>query len=291
MAIRSMTGYGQSSRRQGEFTFSVEVRTVNHRFAEFQIRMPSEWLSQEDEIRRTLMASVKRGRADVFIHVEGAPLKPSVSVNWPLVDALVEAEKTFATRFGLSFEAHTVRDWLKYPDVIRVDTQGFDVLPYVPALLETVKEAAEQLLNMRDGEGARLVHHFRERLCLLRQQLELVRAQDKVSVQLRREQLERRLNGLAMEVAPDRLAQEVVLLVDRSAVDEEIVRLASHIDSFAGALKGSGPVGRRLDFIVQEMHREVNTIGSKSVDSSISSAVVEMKVLVEQLREQVQNVE
>lgn len=291
MAILSMTGYGQFTAVHQDTRISVEMRTVNHRFAEFHIRLPREWLSLEDGIRRQLGASIRRGRVDVFVNLEGAATKQQVEVNWPLLDQLISAEIALCKRFERAFDADTVRDWLKYPDVVQIRTVEMDADDVRAALEMAVSEATEQLLRMRMQEGERLQANLQEKLQALRQQISFVEARDKVAVATRTAQLRARIQQLQVDVEDGRLAQEVVLLVDRTAVDEEVVRLASHIDAFAQALMQSGSVGRRLDFIVQEMNREVNTIGSKCADALIAKAVVEMKVYVEQLREQVQNVE
>lgn len=291
MSIRSMTGYGQSVASSGDAKVSVELRAVNHRFAEFHIRLPREWLSLEDEVRRVLGDFIRRGRVDVFISVESNGAAGEVVVNWPLVDAFIDAERQLLQRFGREIEANTVRDWLKHPEVTQIRAVLASAEDMETALVKAVTEAAEQLVDMRTREGLRLHENFLEKLSELRSHLDVVLAYDRSAVERRREQLQARLRQLQVDVDPDRLAQEVVLLVDRGAVDEEIVRLTSHIEAFDETLGQAGSIGKKLDFIVQEMLREVNTIGSKSADAGIAKAVVEMKVLIEQLREQVQNVE
>ncbi|WAH35503.1 YicC/YloC family endoribonuclease [Alicyclobacillus dauci] len=291
MAIRSMTGYGRDVQVVADGHVSVEVRTVNHRFSEFHIRLPREWMFLEDAVRKVLARDIQRGRVDVFVSVEGEPSNVDVHVNWALFDKLVEAERELVGRFAEEIHVDTVRDWLKFPDVVQVRPVELAVKDVTCAVNECVSNATLLVIEMRSQEGSRLAQSFTEKLDRLAAHVSIVRDMDRDAITLRTEQLRSRAVQMQLDIEPERLAQEVVLLVDRSAVDEEVVRLASHIDSFREALHRAGPVGRRLDFIVQEMHREVNTIGSKSNDARIAHEVVEMKVLVEQLREQVQNVE
>ncbi|MFB5191566.1 YicC/YloC family endoribonuclease [Alicyclobacillus fastidiosus] len=291
MSLRSMTGYGQMTCANDRVRVTVEMKTVNHRFAEFHIRVPREWLALEEVSRQELARHVHRGRLDAFLSLEWVGQTADVVVNWKLLDSLIEAEQILLRRFGKDIEAHTVRDWLKFPDVVQVVSPSTALDEIQDVVLQCLREAALKLVDMRIGEGSRLETSFREKLAQLEEQLSLVRRHDGEAIANKHAQLKARLEQLRVEVEPERMAQEVVLLVDRSAVDEEIVRLASHIEAFRDTIAQSGPVGRRLDFIVQEMHREVNTIGAKAADAKIAAAVVEMKVLVEQLREQVQNVE
>lgn len=291
MAIRSMTGYGQGA-CQGESTrISIEIRTVNHRFAEYNIRIPREWSVLEDDVRQQLSEYIRRGRVDVFVNVEHETTTDTIRVDWNFLDAVIGIERELSNRTGVSFSTSDVRDWLKHPNVIRVESAR-DVTDVDKALLrQVVDEAVQGVLAMREREGERLSENLDQKLRRLRQYAMDAEAFDREAIELRTARLKERIAGLQVDVASDRLAQEVVLLVDRSAIDEEVVRLQIHIDALNEALQSSDAVGRRLDFIVQEMHREINTIGSKTVDARIAERVVEMKVLVEQLREQVQNVE
>lgn len=292
MAIASMTGFGRSSGTVGAFTVTVEMKSVNHRFAEYAIRTPREWSFLEEDIRRRLGASISRGRVDVFVNVQRAEQAArSVEVNWPLLDSLVEAERRAMSRYQAQFENSNVRNWLMYPEVLSATENLVDEDMLRRGIGELVEQAIDQLASMRTNEGQRLADNCADKIRALTQWSGVVRNLDVSALHVKRETLERRIRDLGIALDEQRLAQEIVLLVDRSAVDEEVVRLGSHIESFQTALRGSGPIGRRLDFIVQEMHREVNTIGSKTTDSEMSRAVVDMKVLVEQLREQVQNIE
>lgn len=286
-----MTGFGRGIGQSSNVSVSVELKSVNHRFAEFHIRVPREWMFLEEDIRRVLGSSVFRGRVDAFVNVEGASVATDVDVNWGLVEALIHTENRLAERFGGEKRTEEVRDWLKYPGVIQIAEQKLDEAETADVVRLAVKEALKELVELRMAEGNRIEDSLVEKLKGIEQQLAVVKSHEESAISSKTEWLKSRFAQLSVELDPDRLTQEVVLLVDRSAVDEEIVRLASHIQGFRDALHGDGAMGRRLDFIVQEMHREVNTIGSKSSDARIGQAVVEMKVLVEQLREQVQNVE
>lgn len=291
MAIRSMTGYGQGISQVSTTRISIEMRTVNHRFAEYNIRTPREWSMLEDTVRQQVSKEIRRGRVDVFVNVERDSTANDIRVDWSFLDAVIGIERELSNRTGISFSTSDVRDWLKYPNVIRVESSREVTDEETTQLCLAVKDATREVVAMREREGERLADNLREKLASLRQYARDVQTFDREGIEVRTSKLKQRLDQLQTDVDADRLAQEVVFLVDRSAIDEEIVRLLIHIDAFYDALHSSEAVGRRFDFIVQEMHREVNTIGSKAFDSRIAERVVEMKVLVEQLREQVQNVE
>ncbi|GEO25124.1 hypothetical protein AAC03nite_09090 [Alicyclobacillus acidoterrestris] len=291
MTLRSMTGYGQMTLSTEQVVVSVEMKSVNHRFQEFHLRVPKEWLQLEEMARQELGRVIHRGRVDVFVNLEMTSHATEVVVNWNLFDGLLAAEQELLRRFGSELDAHTVRDWLKHPDVVQVVPKRADSAEVERVVRACLQQAAAKLVSMREREGSRLQASFEEKLGRLEACLAHVKEHDRQAVKHKLAQLQARIEQLRIEVEPERLLQEVVLLVDKSAVDEEVVRLASHLESFREALFQTGSIGRRLDFIVQEMHREVNTIGSKALDARIASLVVEMKVLVEQLREQVQNVE
>lgn len=288
MPIRSMTGYGQAVCEHEGLRVRVEIRSVNHRFAEFQIRLPKEYLALDDAVRTVLTEYVHRGRCDVYVLVDEIRTpKKSVVVDWDLFAQLVEMESQARLR-GLPVVG---TNWLERDGVMRVESTQVDMKSLTEPVAVAVKEACVNLIAMRRREGQRLVADLTAKL----QQLDHVVQQlnqDAPSAQQKAEgKLQERLAGLHVTLPEERLIAEVALLVERVAVDEELVRLASHLAEFTASLAEGSPVGRRLDFIVQELHREVNTVGSKSSDLLLARSVLDAKTIVEQLREQVQNIE
>ncbi|EJY55833.1 hypothetical protein URH17368_1552 [Alicyclobacillus hesperidum URH17-3-68] len=292
MAFRSMTGFGRSQGKVGPYDVTLEVKSVNHRFSEFTIRLPREWAMFEDNLRSRLQTAVSRGRVDLFVNVaDFAVTAVDIDVNWPLLDALLKAEQGLVARLCAPAERQTAREWLMYPGVLIQRKAELDEGQIAEALCSLLDTALAQLVKVRCDEGARLAENCQGKLAMLETHLAAVQARGPLAVEEKRQTLARRIAELGIEMDPARMLQEVLLFAERSAIDEELVRLQSHIVAFREAMANQEPVGRRLDFLVQEMHRETNTIGAKSADPEIAQRVVEMKVIVEQLREQVQNIE
>jgi uncharacterized protein (TIGR00255 family) len=293
MALCSMTGFGQAVVERESHRVKVEIRSVNHRFAEFNIRAPRDLVSVEEEIRAYLSTRLARGRSDVFVSIEEVTARPyHVQVDWGLFDALCRVEREAAARSGqVAPDSVSWTTWLTYPNVLQVRSAETEMEPLRQAVMAAVKQACDALVAMRQREGARLKQDLQTKLSELNRVVGgMFNVSGEVNQQLR-DKLQQRLAEWVPQVDEQRLLMEVSLLAERSSVDEELVRLRSHIDEFQASLGEGSPVGRRLDFIVQEMHREVNTIGSKSSDIRMSKAVVNAKTIVEKLREQVQNIE
>jgi uncharacterized protein (TIGR00255 family) len=295
MACRSMTGFGQADVQTASIRVKVEMRSVNHRFSEFSIRLPREWAPWEAELRQRLAARISRGRVDVTVQADWTGLPGRVSVDWALLDDLVAAAREAALRYGESDQVVSSQDWLRFPGVVTV---GMDAVPDEAreALWQAVDEALAALLAMREREGARLAEVMAGTLAELAAWVDRMAEAAPRSAEAYEARIRSRIAGSLgadgqESVDAQRVWTEVALFAERAAVDEELARLRSHIEEFRQALQADGPVGRRLDFLVQEMHREVNTIGAKSQDLDLSRAVVEAKVLIEKLREQAQNVE
>jgi len=288
MPIRSMTGYGQAICEHENYRVRAEIRSVNHRFAEYQIRLAKEHLALDDVVRTVLAEYVRRGRCDVYVLVDSirTPQK-SVAVDWDLFAQLVELEVQARER-GLPVVA---TNWFEHADVIRIASTEIDMAVLEQPVRIAVTQACVNLAAMRSREGHRLATDLSMKVKHLDdvvQQLQQGAPSARLKLQAK---LQERLLGLGLEVAEERVLSEAALLAERAAVDEELVRLCSHLAEFGTSLAQGSPVGRRLDFIVQEMHREVNTIASKSSDLLLSRGVLDAKTIVEQLREQVQNIE
>ncbi|MCL6446522.1 MAG: YicC family protein [Alicyclobacillus sp.] len=300
MTCRSMTGFAQVEHHGQQARVQVEIRTVNHRFAEVVVRLPREWSALESDVRTWVSQYVGRGRAEVFLTIEPVQAdSKQVVVDWVLFDALVEAHHQAAARMRARWDGpvrppdvvESAARWLAMPDVTTVRRGQVDAAQVREDVQAAITEACTALVAMRSREGARLAADLSQKLDYLESLVDaLARQAPAVEAQVKT-RLRERMQALAGEFDESRWLSEVAVLLDRMAVDEEIVRLRSHLAECRTSLAAGSPIGRRLDFLVQEMHREVNTIAAKSQDAEISQHVVEMKALVEKLREQAQNVE
>jgi uncharacterized protein (TIGR00255 family) len=294
--VLSMTGYGQAERQIAGVTVRVEMKSVNHRYCEVAIRLPREWLRFEDSLKRTVQQFVHRGRIEMYISYERDPeAERAVSVNWPLVDAYWRAAEAMKQKMP-ALGSLQLSDLLALPDVmlLQQDTDPAAEDGFAEKLKECAADALERLLQMRRDEGEHLKRELLERANRLSARHEnMVRFAPLVVAEYRDKLHERikELLGPDGQVDEMRFAMEVALFADRSDIDEELTRLASHIRQFRAWLDADGPVGRKLDFLIQEMNREVNTIGSKANHLTITNHVVEMKAELEKMREQIQNIE
>lgn len=293
MSLRSMTGFGQASTQVGATLVKVELRTVNHRFAEFSVRMPRELMALEDSVRKCLSEYVARGRVDAYVSVETASSAEGlVAADWTLFDALRNVELEALRRVGLNEDAAAAPiEWLQHPDVLRVERASVDLDAMRLGVVDAVSAACNALVDMRNREGERLAADLQGKIAELSRIIAGVKERAPAVTEAFRSRLHTRIAELGVEIDEQRLAAEVTLFAERAAIDEELVRLDSHVKEFHLSVDAGSPVGRRLDFIIQEMQRELNTIASKASDLEISKAVVDAKAIVEQLREQVQNIE
>lgn len=293
----SMTGYGHSIRHFGGFVIQFEMKSVNHRYAEVVIRMPREWTCYEERLRRLVLRRIKRGRIDVFISKErdGDSSLPYV-LNSYVVESYLAAAKELSSKYGVPGRLE-VKDLLSLPDVliapdIAVKHNGDEEDGWGRVLHEGLEEAADDLIQMRQREGLHLVRDLEGRLERLDEiHAELVGMAPEV-VKEYRTKLQGRLQELLEgSIDEQRFAMEVALFADRSNIDEELTRLKSHFGQCRGLLQANEPIGRKLDFLIQEMNREVNTIGSKANHLGLVNRVLEMKAELEKIREQAANIE
>lgn len=290
--IRSMTGFGAGHGVAAGEELDVEVRSVNHKFCEVKVRLPREYAALELEAAKLVKERLARGGVDVSIRrVAGAGgLAPRVDAQ--LAEAYARAFAELQARLGLATGA-TLTDILSADGVVRLDERDVDLDAAREAVRAGLSAALEALVEMRAREGAALARDLAGRLDTIEALAARVTALTPEAVDHHRARLEERVAELARGIAldPARLAQEVALLADRSDVTEELIRLGSHVAQVRGLLASGEPAGRKLDFLVQEMHREVNTTGSKSQSAEIAGVVVALKAEIERMREQVQNVE
>ena len=286
--IRSMTGF---ARRERQFPWGLlawELKTVNHRFLEIGCRLPEEFRIAEADFRQTIAGAVRRGKVESSLHFRPAVVASSLEVDGDLLVSLTLRAQQVASQAG-SAARIDVMDLLRWPGVVREHSR--DAAPLIAAAHALLAEALVELARFRDSEGERLRDALEQRCAGLTdfsargtERLPEVRAR-------MRAKLLDRIAQLVSEVDHERLEQELAILAQRLDVDEEIDRLRGHVTEVRIAFGGQEPAGRRLDFLMQELNREANTLSSKSQDIETTRAAVDMKVLIEQMREQVQNIE
>lgn len=290
--MHSMTGYGQKKLTEDGREIIIELKAVNHRFLDINLRMPRGLLSLEEPIRKALAARLHRGHIDIFFTYRNTREDArAVSVDQGLAVAYAAALSELARQPGI-LDDRSVSFFASLPNVLTVSDAEDDIGVVMDLCLRTLDGAIASLLLMRAQEGEALRADLSARLAALSAIVSKIAERAPLVVDEYRLRLNARIEELlGMPPDPQRIAQEVALLADRAAIDEELIRLGSHIGQFTESLALSEPIGRKLDFLTQEMGREVNTIGSKASDFQIASLVVEAKAELEKLREQVQNIE
>ncbi len=290
--IASMTGYGKAEAPLGDLMVAVEIRSVNHRFCEVAARVPKSLAGSEARFRKAIQRRVARGRVDLVVAAGGERQMRTLAVDTELARQYYDALKALQQQFGLSGEitvqmVATSRDVLTF---VERETESTELADHVEVLLA---QAIDALDVMRRQEGEAIAHDLGHRLREIISRVEDVARRAPLIVEDYATRLRNRVRVLAngIDVDPARLAQEVVLQAERCDYTEEVTRLRSHVAQCETMLKTGGAVGRALDFLFQEMNREINTIGSKANDAEVALAVVAMKSDLEKLREQVQNVE
>lgn len=289
---QSMTGYAREETQTQWGRVSWELRSVNHRFLDVHLRMPEELRALESDIRSRIGARLRRGKVDAGLRVEfdADPSGQALSLDLQRLDQLAEACRTVEQRLDQTRPADPIAV-LGWPGVVQRPALDVDALG--DAVLALLGQALDELSAGREREGERLAQLLRERGEAIRDLVQQVRARLPQVREQWRSRLEARLAELGdkVEVDSSRLEQELLMLAQRADVDEELDRLESHVDELHQALKRRDAIGRRLDFLLQEFNREANTLSSKSQDSEVTALAVEMKVTIEQMREQAQNVE
>lgn len=295
--VRSMTGYGVAEVDAEGGRWWVEVRSTNHRFLEVTVRLPKDLGVLEERVRAEVARRVRRGRVDVVVREEPGRRSRTVAVDVELARRYAQALEDLRRTLGLE-DSPTLAALLSLPEVVRVEEARPDADAAWQALYPGLERALEALVGMREQEGAKLAEDLRERVARLEEWVEAVQRRAQALPQAYAERLRERvaalLRGLNVDSPPDeaRLAMEVAAFADRCDVREELVRLRSHLEQARGLLESrDGAVGRKLEFLLQEMQREVNTVGSKAADLEVTRAVLEMKSELEAIREQVQNLE
>jgi uncharacterized protein (TIGR00255 family) len=286
--IRSMTGF---ARRERQFPWGLlawELKTVNHRFLEMGCRLPEEFRVGEAEFRQAIAGSVRRGKVECSLHFRPAVAANALEVDAELLASLSLRAQQIAAQAGPPARIDVI-DMLRWPGVIRDATH--DHAPMIAAAHALLADALAELTRFRDSEGSRLRAALEQRCAgLIDFAARVTERLPEVRARMRAKLLER-IAQLVSDVDHERLEQELAILAQRLDVDEEVDRLRGHVAEIRKTFSGQEPAGRRLDFLMQELNREANTLSSKSQDIETTRAAVDMKVLIEQMREQVQNIE
>jgi len=291
--IRSMTGFGRGNSEKDGKSFTIEIKSVNHRYFETNIRMPRVLISFEDKIRKIIGEKVKRGKLDVFV-TQGNYDKEDVEacLNEKLAQSYMNCFQVLKDKYDLNDDI-SVGTIARLPEVITLKQKEEDVSETFEQIEMSLTKALEALLFMREREGKKLLEDVIIKCDFIKELVEKVKERAPLVVSEYRGKLIQRLNVLHKEIEFDenRVAMEIAIFADKAGIDEEIVRLNSHIDQMKETLLLNEPVGRKLDFIIQEMNRETNTIASKANDLGILNTVINMKSEIEKIREQIQNIE
>lgn len=294
MAVKSMTGFGRGTGSFGGVDFTIDIKSVNHRFFDFSARIYKDYAYLEEPVKKRIAETVFRGKIDVYFHTEKSAVETELtaSVDKNLVRAYLSAADELQNEFGVENDLRASR-LLTLPDVMTITQPEVAEEEVKNAVLAGVDQAMDSFIAMREVEGQKLKNDLLANLAFIAEAVEKVEVLAPESVSAYRKRLEEKICETLADrnIDESRLMTEVAIFADKVAVDEETVRLRSHLAQFEGLLEQGGPIGKKLDFLVQEMNREINTIGSKCNSIEITRIVVDVKSCIEKIREQIQNVE
>lgn len=293
--IKSMTGFGRFEKLTERYKISVEIKSVNHRYCDMNIKMPKKFNMFENKIRNLMKAYINRGKVDIFINFTSYA-DGTVEVTYHsdvakgYVEAICKAEKEFSLTPGVGLSGASL---IRFPDVISLEEQSEDMEQYYPYLEEALKAAGQQFVNARETEGAHLQKDIFDKLDGIERLVDFVEERSPQILKEYREKIQAKVEEFLGDSKIDEsiLATELTIYADKVCVDEETVRLRSHIKNMRDTLNKEEAIGRKLDFIAQEMNREANTILSKANDQDISEKAIDLKTEIEKIREQIQNIE
>jgi uncharacterized protein (TIGR00255 family) len=290
--MNSMTGFGRGEASNGNVTVVVEMKSVNNRYRDVQIRLPRPYSVVESRIQKALKDRYTRGRIDVFVRRDVAGTDQTVRIDPLLAEHYLNAATEVSKRLARDEESIPTSWVLAQPGVLVTAEAETDPLAEWDLVATALDLAADELTQMRAKEGRALQRDLDEHLLKIQELRAEVAAHSDGIVERLHARIEERITRLLRDrVDPERLVQEAALLADKADVSEELARISSHASQFAEALASSEPVGRKLDFLLQELNREINTIGSKAAETPVANRVVEMKSVLERMREQAANVE
>lgn len=290
--IKSMTGYGKANVSQDKREYQVEIKSVNHRYLDISVKMPRTLSYLEEDVKKVIGAKVKRGKIDVFITFENHSSEgKEIKINTEIAKIYIEELKKLAKQEGILANIE-VTEISKFPDVLSIQNNEEEETIKLE-LLEAVSQATDKLVQMRTIEGSKMAEDLLVRIQAIQEKVKEISSLSTGLIEEYVVKLEGRIKELLknQEIDEARLAQEVVIYADKCSVEEEVTRLKSHISQFEKLLKTEEPIGKKLDFIIQEMNRETNTIGSKANHLEITNDVIDVKTELENIREQIQNIE
>jgi uncharacterized protein (TIGR00255 family) len=289
----SMTGYGRAAESLGMRTITIEMKSVNNRYLDIDFSLPKPLGYLEEQLKAVIMEHVKRGKVNVNVTIDGEPITETlVDIDWNLVEQYQLHMNAMIKKYNAA--QWNVADMLLLPGIIKQTEKQQSNLGFEPAIISVLRLALDQLVKMRVSEGQNLKRDFCERLSQISQTIEEIRHSVPRVIEKYQSRLVNKINEFLdgrFELDEARLMNEVAIYADKSDISEELLRLDSHLQQFLDIIDEDESKGRKLDFLVQEMNREINTIGSKSNDAMISRHVVSIKSELEKIREQVQNIE
>ena len=287
--VQSMTGFAVQTRDLGSVSLHLELRSVNSRYLDLGFRIVDDLRAAEPAIRERISARLGRGNVECRLNLQAGHAAPrSMALNAALLDQLAEAQNSLRSRF-VDASPLSVNELLRWPGMLADDSLGFDEM--LPAIVALTNAALDDLVATRAREGEKLADMIRERAARMRELVAIATPRMPAVVVEYQERLTAKLRDAVASLDEDRIRQEVALYAQRIDVDEELTRLNTHLDEVERILKAGGAAGKRLDFLMQELNREANTLASKSPATDITGIAMELKVLIEQMREQVQNLE
>lgn len=291
--IKSMTGFGRSTYENEGREYIIEIKSVNNRFTDINIKMPRNLNYLEEKIRKQILSNISRGKVEVSIQLNNnSDLGKKINLNTDIAKKYVEELKKLSEETNI-IDNINIMDVARFPDVlnIRIDEEAEEVIE--KELFTALDSAIDSFLDMRQKEGSKIKVDLENRIEVIKQKIEQISSISAGLVDEYVVKLETRIKELLKTDVVDqtRLAQEVVIYSDKCSVEEEITRLKSHISQFLNLLNENIAIGKKLDFLIQEMNRETNTIGSKSSDIKMTNIVIDIKNILEKIREQVQNIE
>ncbi len=290
--IRSMTGFGRGEYEIEGRKYTVEIKSVNHKYADISIKLPRFLNAIENNIRQKVANNLSRGKIDVYISFENNSKDGTdIKINKNLALSYISNFQSLAEEAGISKDINII-DIIRMPDVMNVEDDE-DIEKYENELNNALDMALEHFVKMREVEGTKLVQDMQERITLIEEKVNEIKSYSKDVVPEYIEKLKARVKELMQgeQVDENRINQEIVIYSDKSSIEEELTRLDSHISQFKKMILGDSPIGKKFDFLVQEMNRETNTIGSKANNINITNCVINIKTEIENIREQIQNIE
>jgi uncharacterized protein (TIGR00255 family) len=291
--VKSMTGFGSAKGVSGPIDITVELKSVNNRYLDCNIRMPRVYAAIEDTLKGAVTRSISRGKVDVFINIDSSKADSvTVKINKPVADAYMAVLRTLSDDYGLAGNVSAI-EFARFPDVLLLEKNEADTDVLAKDIGAVLEEALRDFDAMRTREGANLSADMLQRLSEIESLTKKAEECSPRSVAEYRAKLEAKMSEVLenRELDETRILMEAAIFADRIAINEETVRLKSHVEQLRKMLASREPVGRKLDFLIQELNREANTIGSKGNDAEMARIVVDLKAEIEKIREQAQNIE